>query len=272
MRRPISSYHPIFSFAIVKLRRLSRRILWHLPGRRYAKTFLSENLEHRVYRHHSVLIRKLGDVDMRLQHNKVINLKLAVPKLDGILVRPGETFSFYRLLGPATRYRGYVNAMLLSGGEAVEGIGGGLCQLSNLIHWICLHSPLTVTERHHHSFDPFPDSGRVVPFGSGATVFYNYRDYQFTNNTSNTFQLRIWLDEKRIWGDLRTDEEPGYKYHVFEKNHRFVKVGKEFYRRNELWREKYIKRTGEAVEAELLQKSNSLVKYTPNTFLEVDYE
>ena len=124
-----------------------------------------------------------------------------------------------------------------------------------------------MTERHHHGFDPFPDDGRVVPFGSGATIFYNYIDYQFTNSTSHTFQLLFWLDEKCINGDLRIDAELPYKYHVFEKNHRFVKVGESFYRRNELWREKYLKKGhGQILESELIQRNDSLVKYVPDEY------
>ena len=45
--------------------------------------------------------------------------------------------------------------------------GGGLCQLSNLIYWMTLHTPLTITERYRHSYDVFPDSNRTQPFGSG---------------------------------------------------------------------------------------------------------
>jgi vancomycin resistance protein VanW len=63
-------------------------------------------------------------------------------------------------------------------GEARLGIGGGLCQIANLLKWLAIHSPLTVTERHHHSFEPFLDDRRVLPFGSGATIFYNYGDFQ----------------------------------------------------------------------------------------------
>ncbi len=44
---------------------------------------------------------------------------------------------------------------------------GGICQLSNLIHWMVLHSPLQVVERANHSFDPFPDEGRVLPLVLG---------------------------------------------------------------------------------------------------------
>ena len=270
MRRPVSSLNPILYFVIVKLRRIRRYLEWIPKYKFLAKTVSIDQLKYRVHKHQSVLIRKLGDSDLALQYNKVKNLRIAIQKLNGIVIKPGEIFSFCYLVGCATRRKGYLDGMLLLNGEAIAGVGGGLCQIANLIHWLCLHSPLTVSERHHHSFDPFPDEGRVVPFGSGATIFYNYIDYQFTNRTNYTFQLLFWLDEKCLNGDLRVDMELPYKYHIFEKNHQFVKVGDSFYRQNELWREKYYKKGhGQIIESELIQKSNSLVKYVPDKYLVV---
>ena len=267
MRRSISSLNPVFSFAIVRARQCLRHVSWWLDGRKYAKATSDLPLQHRVYKHQSVLIRKLGASDIQLQHNKVVNLKIAVNKLNGILIFPGETLSFWRLVGNPTSKKGYLDGVLLSNGEATAGIGGGLCQLANLIRWICLHSPLQITEHHQHSFDPFPDEGRVVPFGSGATVFYNYGDLRLANTTENTFQLLFWFDDKCLNGDLRTDFELPYKYHIFEKHHRFVKIGDAFYRQNELWREKYYKKgSGEVVETVLIRRNNSLVKYTPEKY------
>lgn len=271
MRRPLSSLNPVFYFIIVKLRRFARYFKWWFGGQDFANTISKDCLGYRVYKHQSVLIRKLGDSDLALQYNKVENLKIAIKRLSGIIIKPGETFSFCYLVGLATRNKGYLNGMLLSNGEAKAGVGGGLCQIANLIHWLCLHSPLTISERHHHSYDPFPDDGRVVPFGSGATIFYNYVDYQFKNNTDYTFQLLFWLDKKCINGDLRINIELPYKYHVFEKNHHFVKAGEHFYRRNELWRKKYYKKgSGEVIETELIQKNNSLVKYIPDEYVNSD--
>jgi VanW like protein len=68
------------------------------------------------------------------------------------------------------RRKGYVDGMLLDNGEATAGVGGGICQLANLLHWMVLHSPLVITERSEHSFDPFPDNGRVLPWGVGCTI------------------------------------------------------------------------------------------------------
>jgi vancomycin resistance protein VanW len=102
-----------------------------------------------------------------LQRNKVVNLRLAAARVDSVLIRPGETFSFNKVVGSCTRRKGYVEGMRLSNGEARAGVGGGICQLANLLPWMVLHSPLTVVERSEHSFDPFPDKGRVLPWGVG---------------------------------------------------------------------------------------------------------
>ena len=268
MRKPLSSINPVLYFFAVKARRFDRYIKWFSKKNKFTKFISKDKLNYRVYKHQSVLVRKLGESDLTLQYNKIENLKLAVNKINGIVIKPGEIFSFWYLVGCPTRKKGYLDGMLLSEGEALSGLGGGLCQIANLIHWLCLHSPLKVIERHHHSYDPFPDQGRVVPFGSGASVFYNYIDYQFINETDYTFQLLFWFDDKCINGDLRVNIELPYKYHVFEKNHEFVKTGDSFYRRNELWREKYYKKgSGDAIETELLQKNNALVKYTPDEYV-----
>jgi vancomycin resistance protein VanW len=267
LKRPLSSYHHVFYVIVVWLRRFRRYLQWFFGRNVFAKARCQERLPFRVYKHQSVLVRRLGDADIQLQYNKVTNIRLAIARLNGILIRPGETFSFAYLVGCPTERKGYLNGMLLSNGEATEGIGGGICQIANLIHWLCIHSPLTVTERHHHGFDPFPDSGRVVPFGSGASLFYNYLDYQFRNDTVHTFQLLFWLDEKCLNGDLRISEELPYTYHVFEREHEFLKIGNDYYRKNELWR-KQVKKigSGDVLDIECLQKNFSLVKYTPSEY------
>lgn len=159
--------------------------------------------------------------------------------------------------------------MELTFGEARAGVGGGICQISNLMLWLVIHSPLTVTERYHHSFDPFPDDGRVLPFGSGATVFYNYRDYQFTNNTDHTFQVNLWFTDKCLEGELRMDAELDYAYHVIEKDHQFLKIDELYYRKNEIWRNKILKfKSGEILESELVTKNFARVTYKPDYYIE----
>ena len=268
-RKLLSQRHPVLYFLAVWTRRLIRYGDWYFDNKKYAKERTTEKIAFRVKKHQSVLLKKLGDNNEQLQLNKVTNLKIAVKQLDGILIKPGETFSFCKLVGLPTKRKGYLLGMELSFGEARAGIGGGICQISNLIHWLVMHSPLTVTERYHHSFDPFPDDGRVLPFGSGATVFYNYRDYQFTNNTEHTFQINLWFSDKCLEGELRIDKELDYAYHIIEKEHQFLKIDGQFFRKNEIWREKILKfESGKIIETKLLTKNFARVTYEPENYIE----
>ncbi|MFT3712844.1 MAG: VanW family protein [Archangium sp.] len=239
-----SRWHPaLYSLSVARLRLIRHAQRW-LGAHDFARDRAAP-LSHRVFKHTSKLIRHAPGVDLALQHGKVQNLRVALPLLTDIVLRPSQTFSFYELVGKPTRARGFVEGMELREGRAHPGVGGGLCQLANMLHWLVLHSPLTVVERHHHSLDPFPDSGRVVPFGSGATLFYNYLDLRFRNDTASRFQVRLWLTDKLLEGELRTDAQPELKYRVFERNHRFVREGAHVFRENELWRE--VRRRGHDV-------------------------
>ena len=122
---------------------------------------------------------------MELQNNKAINLQLAAPKVSGIIINPGETFSFWKLVGNPSKRRGYQMGLTIVNGNTSKGIGGGMCQFTNLIHWMTLHTELDIIEHHHHDeYDLFPDFGRKVPFGTGTSIYYNYLDYRIQNNTN----------------------------------------------------------------------------------------
>lgn len=193
-----------------------------------------------VARHQSVLFRALGDSDPRLQRQKVANLRLATAKINGLVIPPGKEFSFWHTVGAPTPARGFVKGMLLAEGEIIEGYGGGLCQLSNLLYWLFLHTPLTVTERFHHALDVFPDSGRVLPFGSGATILYNYIDLRARNTTGVPLQLKVWLTDRHLKGQVLSPERIPGKYHIFEKEHCFVLYRGRYFRFNEIWREELL--------------------------------
>jgi vancomycin resistance protein VanW len=227
----------------------------------YAGERIEQPLPHVVKRHQSLLRRTLGSSDPILQENKIINLGIALKSLNGVVIKPGETFSFWHIIGQATAAKGYVEGLLLSQGEVKTGVGGGLCQLANMLFWLALHTPLEIKERHHHSFDPFPDDRRVLPFGSGASVFFNYIDLQFYNPTENTFQLMIWLTDKHLKGIVYTDKEWPYSYHVVEKNHQFHRLDEGNFRENEIWKNTINKRTGEFMTEELMIHNYSRVKY-----------
>jgi vancomycin resistance protein VanW len=255
----ISELHPVIYHTRIWQKRAFRKLA-DLPVN-FAKEAREENLEFTCKKHQSLLRRKLGNADPQLQDNKVVNLKIACPTIDGILIKPGETFSFWRQIGEATAEKGYLEGMQLSRGEVVRGVGGGLCQLSNLLYWMALHTPLKVAERHHHSFDPFPDENRVLPFGSGCGVFYNYIDLRFFNPTDITFQIKLWVTDEHLKGAILSDIEMPHTYHIKEKNHRFLSEGDKTFRENEIWRVAINRRTGNQIGEELLVKNHAEVKY-----------
>lgn len=215
-----------------------------------------------VYGHKSLIRRQLGNVDMRLQENKAVNLALAAPRIDGVLIRPGETFSLWALVGRCTAKKGYREGLTLRRGECAAGIGGGMCQLSNLLHWLCLHSPLEFTEHHHHDgFDLFPDFGRQVPFGCGTSILYKQLDYRVRNTTDNTFQLLIRTDDTHLCGELRASEPLPYRYHIVETESRFVREPEGLYRENTIERRVIDPVTGNEVERCVLRCSHAKVMY-----------
>ena len=269
MRRPFCSSHPLLFKLRVMQRRFAFGLRWRFGSERFARERISGRLPHKVYRHQSKLRRHLsGDSleatwrDKIWQDNKVHNHRLAIPCLDGVLIRPGETLSFWKLVGRPTPERGFREGMELAMGKARGGIGGGLCQMANLIHWLALHSPLEVTRRANHSFDPFPDQGRVIPYGTGAALFYNYIDLWIHNPTRDTFQLRLWLTDTLLNGELRSNVSLPHWYRVFEQNGRFSRAGADWFRHNEIWRDVVLKgEGGELILREKLYENHVRVLY-----------
>jgi len=262
-RQRFSERHPWVYPVAVRVNRARRRIAWMRADTLWASSRSNDELTLRVKAHNSLLLRQLGESEMYLQHNKVTNLMLAAQRVDGLLIRPGETFSFNKVVGNCTRRRGYLDGMRLSNGEAVPGVGGGICQLANLLHWMVLHSDLTVTDRSEHSFDPFPDNGRVLPWGTGCSIVYNYVDLQVRNDTETTFQLQVKVGDRYLEGELRADREQKRSYKVYGDNERFYRLGSEYFRANEIWRAVIDRRTGNRLGSQLIRKNCALVKYVP---------
>lgn len=255
--------------ALVPLRLGQRRLFKRINDARlrldYARERQMADLEFLVKEHDSVLLRSLDGVDPSLQRNKVTNLALAARQIDGVLIQPGQTFSFWRLVGPATERRGYVPGLVIREGVPAAGVGGGLCQISNLLHWLALHSDLAVTERHHHSVDLFPDSDRHVPFGTGATLLAGIYDLKLFNPTETTFQILMRVTPTHLVGQLRASIEPPMRYEVLERDHRFARVGEQVYRSNRIVRRAV--QNGEvspgstALAETTLYRNHSLVSY-----------
>ena len=228
-----------------------------------ADTFSREELPCIVKGHSSVMVRRLAGVDIALQENKVTNIRIACGRINGIIIRPGETFSFWRTVGPATRKRGYVTGLVISGGRLGSGYGGGICQMANMIHWLVLNSPLEVTEIHHHSDAIFPDERRRVPFGTGTSVFYNYIDYRFRNSTDQRVQLLVWVEGGELCGELRSEREFPTRYRIVEEDHHYAKEGERYYRISRVYRIAVDKATNTRLKKELILDNHSAVLFDP---------
>jgi len=202
-----------------------------------------------IARHQSVLRRPLGTSDPRLQEGKIINLAQAVKSISGVIIEPGQIFSLWQIIGRPSRRKGYVDGMLLAGGQVVEGVGGGLCQLSNFLHWIFWHSPWEIIERYHHSLDVFPDSGRTLPFGSGATILYNFIDLKAKNVADQPLQIKLWLTDNHLKGQILSPQPLSPKFHVFATDHYLVKRDNRYFRYNQIYRQTMV--AGKIIKTEL---------------------
>ncbi|TCJ03240.1 VanW family protein [Cytobacillus praedii] len=242
---------------------IKRYIEWITDGKKYAKQKTEELLPYLIAEHQTILFRKLKGVEMSLQRNKITNLQTAVPRVKKIIIHPGETFSYWQLIGKPTYNKGYTDGMVLYYGKFKTGVGGGLCQLSNLIYWMTLHSPLTVIERHRHSYDVFPDSNRTQPFGSGATCAYNYLDLQIKNETNIPYQIHLQLTGTHLVGEWRASEPALYTYEVYEKRHEITPAYWGGYlRHNEIYRRKF-NRQKQLICDEFVTENHAVMMYEP---------
>ncbi|MBR3268626.1 MAG: VanW family protein [Oscillospiraceae bacterium] len=263
MKRKLFCEISPFTYAISERKCIVLRALKNLKMRHsFAKTKSEEKLPVVIYKHNSLIRRKLGNVDMQLQENKAVNLSLAAPKIDGILIRPGETFSFWYLVGKLSKKRGYQEGLTIVSDRPSSGTGGGMCQMTNLIHWMILHSDMEITEHHHHErIDLFPDYKRTIPFGTGTSILYNYLDYRFKNTTDLTYQLIVYTTDEYLCGELRADRRQLFKYHIEAENVFFSREDGVIYRNGDVYRTKIDCVTGNHIEKKLIRRNHARVCY-----------
>ncbi len=260
-RRPLSVvFPPLYGIALRKERFL-RHAKNIISPVKLAKEHASEPLENIVKSHSSLIVRKLCKVDPALQESKRANILISSAKINGLLVRPGETFSFWVTVGKPTARKGYKDGLVISDHKLGRGIGGGLCQMGNMVHWLVLNSPMTVTELHHHSDALFPDEKRRVPFGTGTSVAYNAVDYRFRNDTDQTIQLLTWVDGDYLCGEMRSERPFPCRYKLTEENHHFRLEGEKYYRISQVYRTAIDRESGETVGKELILDNHSEVMY-----------
>ncbi|HEY9825381.1 MAG TPA: VanW family protein [Stenomitos sp.] len=133
--------------------------------------------------------------------NKIHNVTLATQSLNDVAIEPGELFSFWTLVGPPTARRGYLPGRSLVNNQLQAEYGGGLCQLSGMLHYLALKAGLEIVERHAHSIDLYTDETRFAPLGSDATVVYGYKDFRVLNSLDQPicFQVEVTPEAMTAW-------------------------------------------------------------------------
>ena len=263
-RKLFGDINPFCYKIAVKKERLRRRLKDFFSFEKFAtnKYDGETKLSNIVKAHTSLMVRKLHGVDIQLQINKVTNIKLACEKINGIIIHPGEVFSYWKTVGPTTEKQGYKKGLVIAKrGEFSSGYGGGLCQMANMIHWLVLNSSLEVVELHHHTDALFPDERRRVPFGTGTSVVYNYVDYRFRNNTDQDIQILVWVEGEELCGELRSEKPFDKRYKLVEEDHHFKKEGDKYYRNSKVYRIIIDRKTNKEIGKELILDNHSLVMY-----------
>jgi vancomycin resistance protein YoaR len=143
--------------------------------------------------------------------NRGENIRIAVSKINGLMLAPGEEFSFNKIVGPRTEAGGYKIAHVYSGGKVIDDVGGGICQVSTTLYNSVLYSNLDVTERNDHQF-----TVSYVPFGQDAAVSYGGPDFKFRNSTSWPIRIdgRVTKENRIYFTLMGTDENLGRKIEI----------------------------------------------------------
>ena len=143
--------------------------------------------------------------------DRTTNLVLACKKLNGKVIMPGETFSYNAALGPRTYAAGYRNGKIYENGQVIDGLGGGICQISSTLYNAALMSDMEIVERRNHQFvTSYVDKGR------DATVVYGLTDFRFKN--TRTYPVRLVASAKggvatvSVYGIKEADREYTYSF------------------------------------------------------------
>ena len=122
------------------------------------------------------------------------NIARAAAQFFGIVVAPGEEFSFNRYLGDVTEDAGFTTGLVIIGGRTVEGVGGGVCQVSTTLYQTAFWSGFPITERLEHGYRVhYYDDGEGP--GMDATVYSPLVDLKFVNNTDHYLLIENYYDE-----------------------------------------------------------------------------
>jgi vancomycin resistance protein VanW len=198
---------------------------------------------------------------MVYQENKVFNLRLAAAKLHTLLIRPGETFSFWRAIRHADKHTPYKDGLTVTDGNLSTVYGGGMCQMSNLLFWMFLHTPLTIVERRGHDIKDFPEPPSDAPMGVDATVSLGWLDLKVKNETEYTFQVCIAFDEENITGSVFSDKDMGCHYEIKNGELIYYRKNNMIYEQVDIWKNRISNTTNQNMNSALVYQNVCEIGY-----------
>ena len=193
---------------------------------------------------------------------KVFNMGLAVATLQGLLIRPGETFSFWQRVRHADRETPYKEGLVVVNGQLQTIVGGGVCQISNLLFHLFLRTPLTLVERHCHGAKDFPDPPGDVLTGVDATVSEGWLDLKVTNETPVTYQLQLDVGQEQITGRVLADAPPAYRYQLANRGLAYIRRGDTVWEEVDVLQQAYSTASGQLACTRFLYHNACPVGYT----------
>ena len=250
---------------LVPLRVAQRKAFFYagmrLDGHAYAKTIHGELLPYKLFSADNGLYNANTGFDMIYQENKVFNLKIAAKTLNGLLIKPGETFSFWLTVQHADKDTPYKDGLTVTDGILGTASGGGLCQMSNLLFWVFLNSPLTIVERHTHKVKDFPTMRDAEPEGVDATINEGWLDLKVKNETDITLQIGIAFDSANITGSLFTDKAMSSMYEIEGKDLSYFRNNGKVYQKISIYRREVAFDTREVLSESLLYENLCEIDY-----------
>lgn len=235
----------IFPFLIpirVWQRNLFYRIGMFFDKNKYSKVF-GDTLRYEVCKTKPLMINENSGYPIIYQKNKVDNLKIASRTMNRILIRPKETFSFCYLLKNSKKYGKFKDGLILIDGKVVARSGGGLCHLSNMLHYLFLMSPLTVVERHGHKVKSLPNPDKGSLEGVDATISGGWLDLRAFNGTDNTYQIDIGFDESYMYGKILSNKKEKVNYVILNDDFKYIKKNGKIYESVSVIRQEIDKKT-----------------------------
>ncbi len=225
----------------------------------YAKKRIQQLYEHKYFQTYSVLYNYDTGFDMVYQSNKVNNLKIVAKKLNKLIIKPNETFSFWTAIKDVNSNDEYLDGLVMKDGKLTICKGGGICQISNLLYWMFLHTPMNIVERKGHAtkdfYDPFDDGIK----GVDATVAKGWIDLKVKNNTDDTYQINFDFDDENIIGQIYCDKKLNISYKIINENCIYYSKNNNIYQSVDVI--KKMMKGNDAMSKELLYTNICNIKY-----------